>query len=79
MLILNSDSGFISVFTLVPKQTGLVGLALVRCSKTFPAGHREDKEMNVAWKLRLVQLSPAILGIAIAMLLYSWGGFRADA
>jgi hypothetical protein len=35
--------------------------------------------MNVAWKLRLVQLSPAILSIAIAMLLYSWGGFRADA
>jgi hypothetical protein len=36
------------------------------------------KKLNVASKLRLMQLAPAILSLAIAMLLWAWGGGRAD-
>lgn len=34
--------------------------------------------MNVAGRLRLLQLAPAILSLAIAMFLWAWGGGRAD-
>lgn len=39
---------------------------------------QEGKKLNVASKLRLMQLAPAILSLAIAMLLWAWGGGRAD-
>jgi len=45
--------------------------------RPFQQNSRRVK-LNVARKLRLVRLAPAILSLAIAILFWAWGGGRAD-